>query len=610
MNCFVLRGHIELSRTSTLGHFLNSRIESTEMNTERSRGLRTSALVLLGFAGIVSGCGAEPPPPPASERMDVATSVEQKVAEVERAFAATMAKRDYAGFASFLSNEVVFISEKRALRGKDEVSEVWQRFFQQPTAPFSWEPERVEVLDSGLLALSTGPVRTPDGHVMATFTSIWRNEPSGWRIIFDRGVDMPECSVLPATAEVPTKTPDFSKYRESLVDAQSAYGRKEYGAFLALTQQAAAAMPNNPRAMYNVACGYALTGKSTEAITQLEHLAAMNLYFDVLHDDDLASLRGLPQFTLVVDRLEGLKKTAIGKSVPAYTLPERDTIAEGVTHDAKTGAFFVSSVHKRKIVRILPNGKTNEFASKGMFAVLGMAVDEKRRTLWACTSAVPEMKGFTEADKGRAKVMEFDIDSGKLRRVVSLDESGVNHMCNDLAVDTEGNVFLSDLGASIVYILPPGALKLDVFVPPGQFASPQGIVMASDGKSMFVADYSRGLFHVDRASREVTWLMPPNDAALVGIDGLTMVEGDLIAIQNGLRPHRVLRLSVDIAAKSVRRVDVLQMNHAAFDEPTLGVVVGKELFYVANSQWGSFDKGVIWPQDKLKEPVILRLPLD
>jgi hypothetical protein len=52
------------------------------------------------------------------------------------------------------------------------------------------------------------------------------------------------------------------------------------------------------------------------------------------------------------------------------------------------------------------------------------------------------------------------------------------------------------------------------------------------------------------------------------------------------------------------------MNHAAFNEPTLGVVVGKELFYVANSQWGSFDKEVIWPADKLKEPVILRLDLD
>jgi hypothetical protein len=49
-------------------------------------------------------------------------------------------------------------------------------------------PEDVEVLDSGTLAISTGPVRDPKGALFATFTSIWRLEDSGkWRIIFDKG---------------------------------------------------------------------------------------------------------------------------------------------------------------------------------------------------------------------------------------------------------------------------------------------------------------------------------------------------------------------------------------------------------------------------------------
>ena len=52
------------------------------------------------------------------------------------------------------------------------------------------------------------------------------------------------------------------------------------------------------------------------------------------------------------------------------------------------------------------------------------------------------------------------------------------------------------------------------------------------------------------------------------------------------------------------------MNNPLFKEPTLGVVVKQDLFYVANSQWGSFDKGgVLWPIERLKEPVILRLHL-
>ena len=47
--------------------------------------------------------------------------------------------------------------------------------------------------------------------------------------------------------------------------------------------------------------------------------------------------------------------------------------------------------------------------------------------------------------------------------------------------------------------------------------------------------------------------------------------------------------------------------HPAYDEPTLGVLVGDDLYYVANSQGGSFtEEGVILPPDK---PVVLRLRL-
>jgi ketosteroid isomerase-like protein len=46
----------------------------------------------------------------------------------------------------------------------------------------------VEVLASGQLALSTGPVRDSKGKVIGTFTSIWRLEaPGKWRIVFDKG---------------------------------------------------------------------------------------------------------------------------------------------------------------------------------------------------------------------------------------------------------------------------------------------------------------------------------------------------------------------------------------------------------------------------------------
>jgi hypothetical protein len=46
----------------------------------------------------------------------------------------------------------------------------------------------VEVLNSGTLAITSGPVRDSKGTVFATFTSVWRLEEGGkWRVIFDKG---------------------------------------------------------------------------------------------------------------------------------------------------------------------------------------------------------------------------------------------------------------------------------------------------------------------------------------------------------------------------------------------------------------------------------------
>ena len=121
--------------------------------------------------------------------------LKQQVTDTERAFAATMKARDHAAFTSFLSDETVFfMGPKQPLHGKDAVANAWKRFYDKPEAPFSWEPDEVEVLASGTLAISNGPVYDPKGKLIARFSSIWRLEaPGKWRIVFDRGSDVCDC---------------------------------------------------------------------------------------------------------------------------------------------------------------------------------------------------------------------------------------------------------------------------------------------------------------------------------------------------------------------------------------------------------------------------------
>jgi ketosteroid isomerase-like protein len=118
-----------------------------------------------------------------------------QVRATERAFAKTMADRDPAAFAGFLAEEAVFFGANGAARGARQVAAAWKRFFDGPQAPFSWEPEQVEVLDSGTLAISSGPVYSPDHKRIGTFNSVWRLEAGGkWKIVFDKGCPPCNCA--------------------------------------------------------------------------------------------------------------------------------------------------------------------------------------------------------------------------------------------------------------------------------------------------------------------------------------------------------------------------------------------------------------------------------
>ncbi|WP_129782133.1 YybH family protein [Peristeroidobacter soli] len=141
--------------------------------------LLTSFIALLAFAGVAAA--------------DQAT-LTQQVREAEQAFAATMAARDHDAFTRHLAQDAIFFDGEKAARGKAAVAAAWKAYFDGPNPPFSWTPENVEVLDSGALAYSSGPVFDPKGKRVGTFNSVWRREADGtWRVVFDKGCSACEC---------------------------------------------------------------------------------------------------------------------------------------------------------------------------------------------------------------------------------------------------------------------------------------------------------------------------------------------------------------------------------------------------------------------------------
>lgn len=160
-------------------------------------------------AAVAAASGVAPAPAPAPARpplpvaardanamgVDTLATLRLDVEATERSFARSLADRDLVAFGRHLADEAVFFQgPQRVLRGRAAVLEVWKRYFETPVAPFSWEPDEVEVLASGTLAATSGPVRNPAGQVIGRFHSIWRHDDDGrWRIVFDRGESPCDC---------------------------------------------------------------------------------------------------------------------------------------------------------------------------------------------------------------------------------------------------------------------------------------------------------------------------------------------------------------------------------------------------------------------------------
>lgn len=145
---------------------------------------RTIPVCLAAVA--LAGCAVTAPSPSRD-------ALVQQVTAAEVAFAKTIVDRDIAAFAGFVSEEAVFLNGGKPLRGRAAIVAHWNQFYASGPAPFTWKPDLVEVLPSGLLAQSIGPVSGPDGKVFARFYSTWRLEPDGrWRVVFDDGYPVRE----------------------------------------------------------------------------------------------------------------------------------------------------------------------------------------------------------------------------------------------------------------------------------------------------------------------------------------------------------------------------------------------------------------------------------
>lgn len=382
---------------------------------------------------------------------------------------------------------------------------------------------------------------------------------------------------------------------------------KDYGTAAVQQRRVTASMPHSSAQRYRLAEIEALAGHQPEALHALEGYLRMGGVQDPGEDDSFAALKEDAAFARLRTQAQANAKP-IRASSKLLDLPAQDLITEDLAWDKARKQFLVSSVHRRKILSVGLDGRAEDFIGPldaELGGVFALGLDAKRDRLWASTACMEQAEGFSKAREGRSALLCFRLSDRKLLERVDAPLDGRAHALGDMTVAPDGEVFVSDgRGALYRHRLGGKALKE---VAPGHFRSPQTPALAKDGRHLFVADYSLGIAWVDLQSEAVTWLEGPDDLALEGIDGLYLHGGDLIAVQNGTSPARLLRLRLSMDGRRIE--GWTSLDSGELPEPTHGALVDQAFCYLSGAGWERFnDDGSPRKDGPADAPTIRRIP--
>ena len=360
----------------------------------------------------------------------------------------------------------------------------------------------------------------------------------------------------------------------------------------------------SPDSLLEVTRAEIRVGDLAEAMRNVQEFTRMGQSTDLLETStEFAPLRRRSGFA-EIQRTMRANRTSIGHASIAFLLSDSNLLAEDVDYDPQASQFLVTSVREKKIISIV-KGVIHDFAkAPENWPMLALKVDSRRGLVWATEVA---MQGFIftpESDWGRSAVLCYDLRNGNLLRRIEGPHGGA---LGDMTLTENGDAIISDgEGGGIYRVLP----KSDVLerLDNGDFISPQTPAMHPDGKHILVPDYVRGIGILELATKQVRWLSMGGRFALNGIDGLYFDRGRLIAVQNGTSPERVVVFTFDAALTKIVSERIIERSTPTLGDPTHGVIVDHDFYYIANSGWDVVDEhGNVKPGTERSAPKIMRV---
>lgn len=397
-------------------------------------------------------------------------------------------------------------------------------------------------------------------------------------------------------------------------ESAKAYEEDNFVRYYASNMKLHKVRPYEPSYLENIIAACALVNRPRTGYHYLLQMQQQGLAYDLNKNPDTENIRDTEVWEYLVNLMinAGFPN---GAGEIAFTLPAEFARPAAISWDEGRGRFLVGTEKDGAIVAVSEDGSTEVLIQandeNGLWAIRGLHADHANNRLWVSSAAIPGFAAYQAIDKGRGALFEFDLETLELKGRFNVPVDGLKHELGPLAVSGEGDVYVADLTQPIVLRKTAKGKNLETFVASKELVALRDIAFSPDSGKLYIADGFMGIMVVDPVQQTSVMLTGPENLNLGAISGLSYDQGQLVMIQNGFQPQRVMRLELDANGTNVENIIPLAIALEEFDRPAFGMIKGEEVYYFANPGRPGTEnenkavmvmKSPLEPKDSIKPP--------
>jgi len=386
--------------------------------------------------------------------------------------------------------------------------------------------------------------------------------------------------------------------------------KQQWQRHLIVWERLASLQPFNAEFQYELAKSYAKLDNKTGAYNALVALQNAGLSYPVKDVEEFKGIQGTKVYDYIVDEMAA-NGTHYGEGEVVATVGENYSgmLFENLAYDVSQKRFLLASIRSGEIYQIDDKGALSSFINpvdpeKGPWGAVDIVVDSNNESFWVASASMPHFNGVTEGNIGNADIAHYRLSDGKLIKQYDLSSIEAPKLLSALHLGKDGSLYFLNVFNQTIYQLPADSDKAEEVISLPGLTAIKAITSNADDSHLYVSDFEQGLFVINKASKQTAAMDPKRQRFFSGINDLFYIDGDLVAIQSGVSPARVMRFDLN-QDMFINTSYPLEAAHPAFDTLGNAVLVSDSIYYVANSQWDKMDMGGNLRSDAKWEPIQL-----